>query len=319
MLDVLRARLAEPNIASKHRIIRQYDHEVQAGSVVKPLVGPMQLGPADAAVVRPKLGTRKGVAIGCGMSPHIPDPYDMAVAAIDEAIRNVVCVGANIEKTALLDNFCWPGTDDPEAMGTLVRACEACRDLALAYGTPFISGKDSLHNQFTDKATRRVIKIPATLLISAIGVVDDVARCCTSDLKRAGDALFLVQPRNPADPADRLFTHKLVGSMVGLAGITAAHDVSDGGWLVAAAEMCIGGGLGLTLDAAAPLAAFAEPLASYLVTASDAMAVNAEQVRVTQLGTVTTDPVLRLQDGEQISIEALTNAWRGNGAQPSPA
>lgn len=313
MLDVLLSRLAEPNIASKHQIIRQYDHEVQAGSVVKPLVGPMQLGPADAAVIRPKPGTRRGVAIGCGLAPHIADPYDMAVAAIDEAIRNVVCVGANLAKTALLDNFCWPGTDDPEAMGTLVRACEACRDLALAYGTPFISGKDSLHNQFTDKATGRVIKIPPTLLISAIGVVDDVQRCCTSDLKRPGEALFLIQPRDAADPAQRLGTHQWVSSMIGQGAVTAAHDVSDGGWLVAAAEMCIGGGLGLQLEGKAPLTPFEEPLGSYLVAGNDAMTVDAEQVRVTRLGTVTAEPVLDLASREQIAVEELTRAWRGEG------
>ena len=103
----------------------------------------------------------------------------MAIAAIDEAIRNAVCVGADLDKLAVLDNFCWPGTDDERALGSLVRTCEACRDAALAFGVPFISGKDSLHNQFTDKATGTVIKIPPTLLISAIGVIDNVGRCVT--------------------------------------------------------------------------------------------------------------------------------------------
>jgi phosphoribosylformylglycinamidine synthase len=151
----LLATLAHPNVASKHWIIRQYDHEVQGGSVIKPLIGPLQIGPSDAAVIRPKLGSHRGVVIGCGLAPHITDPYEMSLAAIDEAIRNVVAVGADPAQIAILDNFCWPSVEDEQTMGTLVRACEACRDAALAYRIPFISGKDSLHNQFTDQRDRR--------------------------------------------------------------------------------------------------------------------------------------------------------------------
>jgi len=103
----------------------------------------------------------------------------MAIASIDEAIRNAVCVGAHPDRIAILDNFCWPSVDTDRAMGDLVRACEACRDAALAYGIPFISGKDSLNNQFTDTATGRVIRIPNTLLISAIGVIEDIRKCVT--------------------------------------------------------------------------------------------------------------------------------------------
>src|SRR5205814_76978 len=158
-------------------------HEVQGGSVVKPLIGPQQIGPSDAAVVRPKLSSYKGIAIGCGMAPSVVDPYDMAVASIDEAVRNVVCVGADPTKIAILDNFCWPSVDDEKTMGTLVRACEACRDVALAFGIPFISGKDSLHNQFTNSETGEVLRIPNTLLISAIAVLDDVRRCVSMNLK----------------------------------------------------------------------------------------------------------------------------------------
>src|SRR5205085_41824 len=101
----LLALLAHPNIASKHWIIRQYDHEVQGGSVIKPLIGPFQMGPSDASVIRPKLGSQRGIAIGCGMAPHIADPYRMAIASIDEAIRNVVAVGADPSRIAILDNF----------------------------------------------------------------------------------------------------------------------------------------------------------------------------------------------------------------------
>src|SRR5437879_8572044 len=142
--------LGSLNVCSKEWIIRQYDHEVQGGSVIKPLVGVRDDGPGDAAVVMPVLGSWAGVAIGCGINPHYGDldPYAMAAAVIDEAVRNVVAVGADPARIALLDNFCWGNTDRPEVLGSLVRAAEACRDVALAYRMPFISGKDSLNNEF---------------------------------------------------------------------------------------------------------------------------------------------------------------------------
>src|SRR6185503_7285106 len=142
-----------------------------------------QMGPSDASVLRPKLSSQRGIAIGCGLAPQVQDPYEMALAAIDEAVRNVIAVGADPNRLAILDNFCWPSVDDEQTMGTLVRACEACRDAALAYGITFIPGKDSLHNQFTNSETGQVIRIPRTLLISAIGVIEDVRRCVTMDLK----------------------------------------------------------------------------------------------------------------------------------------
>src|SRR5450432_3347457 len=187
--------LAHPNIASKHWIIRQYDHEVQGGSVIKPLTGPLQIGPSDAAVVRPKLNSTKGVVLACGLAVNIDDAYAMTIASIDEAIRNAVAVGADPAKLAILDNFCWPSVDDEQTMGTLVRACEACRDAALAYRIPFISGKDSLHNQFTIQETGEVLRIPPTLLISAMGVLDDVRKCITMDFKNPREGhLFLISP-----------------------------------------------------------------------------------------------------------------------------
>ena len=173
--STLHTLLSHPNIASKHWIIRQYDHEVQGGSVVKPLVGPEQDGPSDAAVIRPKLDSRRGIALSCGLAPNLSeaacadgDSFWATLAAIDEAVRNAVCVGADPTHIALLDNFCWPSCDDPAQLGALVRAAEACYDGALAYKTPFVSGKDSLNNQFTTE-DGRVITIPQTLLITALG------------------------------------------------------------------------------------------------------------------------------------------------------
>src|SRR5207302_156720 len=149
-------------------------------------------GPGDAAVVMPVLGSWSGLAIGCGINPRYGDldPYRMAAAAVDEAVRNVVAVGADPARIALLDNFCWGNTDRPEVLGSLVRAAEACRDVAPAYNMPFISGKDSLNNDF--RSGDRLISIPPTLLVSAMGLVPDVRQCVTMDLKEPGNPLFLV-------------------------------------------------------------------------------------------------------------------------------
>jgi phosphoribosylformylglycinamidine synthase len=262
--DVLLRLLASLNICSKEWIIRQYDHEVQGGSVVKPLVGIQDDGPGDAAVVMPVLGSWRGLAVGCGINPYYGDldPYHMAALAIDEAVRNVVAVGADPTRIALLDNFCWGNTDKPEVLGALVRAAEACRDVALAYGMPFISGKDSLNNEF--HAGDRHIVIPGTLLISALGIVPDVRRCVTMDLKEAGNHLILLGqtrdelggshyhlvtsrsggavPQVDVNLAPRLF-HKLHQAIA--AGLVrSCHDLSEGGLAIALAEMAFAGGLG---------------------------------------------------------------------------
>ncbi len=150
----LLAILSSLNVCSKEWIIRQYDHEVQGGSVIKPLVGVVNDGPSDAAVLRPVLSSRRGIVVACGMNPCYGDidPYWMAAAAIDEAVRNCVAVGADPRRIAILDNFCWGNTDRPETLGSLVRAALACYDVATVLGTPFISGKDSLNNEFRPRA-----------------------------------------------------------------------------------------------------------------------------------------------------------------------
>jgi phosphoribosylformylglycinamidine (FGAM) synthase-like enzyme len=194
--NLLLQLLSSLNIASKEWVIRQYDHEVQGGSVIKPLVGASNDGPSDAAVLRPVLSSRRGLAIACGMNPLYGDydTYHMAACAIDEAVRNCVAVGADPSGIAILDNFCWGNTDRPETLGALVRAALACYDVAVAYGTPFISGKDSLNNEFSYEVAgqRRTIQIPHTLLISALGQVEDVRRCVTMDLKSPGNLLYQI-------------------------------------------------------------------------------------------------------------------------------
>lgn len=201
--DALLALLAHPNIASKHWIIRQYDHEVQGNAVVKPLVGPASRGPGDAAVLEPVPGSGRGIAIASGLATGIGDPaiggdpYLMALAAVDECVRNLVCVGADPARTAILDNFCWPGCKDPANLAALVRAAEGCYDAAKAHRTPFVSGKDSLNNQFTTE-DGRTIAIPPTLLITGLAIVPDIARCVTSDAKRPGNVLLLIGRTSPS-------------------------------------------------------------------------------------------------------------------------
>jgi phosphoribosylformylglycinamidine synthase len=257
--------LAHPNIASKRWIIRQYDHEVQGATIIKPLVGPTGNGPSDAAVIQPVPTSRKGLAIACGLA--IPegdplragsDPYRMALAAVDECIRNLVCVGANPDRIAILDNFCWPSCAKPQNMGSLVRAAIGCYDAAKAYRTPFVSGKDSLNNQFrTEDGT--VIEIPPTLLITGIGTVSDISRCVTSDMKRADSELLVV--RADADTwRDGPRIARLVAGAIARGWVRSAHDASEGGILVAIAEMLIGAAPSPSASSSTPSSSAPSPL-----------------------------------------------------------
>ncbi len=262
--------LASGNIASKGCVIHQYDHEVQGRSVLRPLVGPLGSAPGDAAVITPVRGSSRGLAIGSGLATGLAaDPRLMAICAIDECVRNLVCVGADPQRIAILDNFCWSGVQDAKSLGALVRCAEGCHDGAMAYRTPFISGKDSLNNQFTTD-DGRTIRIPPTLLISGFGIVPDIATCVTMDAKEAGNQLVLVGltrgvlggsqvlgmvpdaagshvlPDDPCEvgPQRASGVHRAITE--GL--LRSAHDCSEGGLLVAAAEMAFGGDLGLELD-----------------------------------------------------------------------
>jgi len=265
--ETLRRILSSWNVCSKEWVIRQYDHEVQGGSVIKPLVGAADDGPSDAAVIRPVLGSNRGLAIACGMNPRYGDldPYWMAASAIDEAIRNCVAVGGDPDRIAILDNFCWGNTDRPEELGTLVRAALACRDIASAYGTPFISGKDSLNNEFKSPDGSRIV-IPPTLLVSAIGQIDDVRKCVTMDLKEPGNFVFqvgrtanelggshydLITGRDEGgyvpcvDVTLGRIVMRFVYAAIGHGLVRSCHDLSEGGLAVALAEMAIAGLLGV--------------------------------------------------------------------------
>ena len=256
--------LSSWNVCSKEWIIRQYDHEVQGGSVLKPLLGEENDGPQDASVTRPIFSSNKGIALSNGINPNYGDidPYWMAASAIDEAIRQIVAVGGDVDKIAILDNFCWGNTEKPEQLGGLVRASEACYDMAKVYKTPFISGKDSLNNEFN--TGKKTVSIPPTLLISAIGVVDDVTKTISSDVKKPGNLLYVlgttkeelggsqyflsrgkkggVVPRVDAKASLRVM--KKLTSLIKKGLVISAHDSSEGGIAVALAEMLFAGGYG---------------------------------------------------------------------------
>jgi len=271
LTPVLHKILAAPNVCSKEWVIRQYDHEVQGGSVVKPLVGVDQQGPSDASVTRPRMDSYKAVILANGLNPKygLIDPYWMAASSIDEAVRNVIAVGGSLERTALLDNFCWGSTDKPDRLGGLMRAMQACYDVASVFRTPFISGKDSLNNEYKTESGDS-IAIPPTLLISAIAVMEDCRQAVTMDLKKAGNLLYVVgltraecggshyyevmnassskAPQVDAESARRLYLALHAAMTAGL--VASCHDCSEGGLAVALAEMAFSGGLGLSVSLA---------------------------------------------------------------------
>jgi len=260
--------LSSWNVCSKEWVIRQYDHEVQGQSVLKPLVGIKNDGPGDASIIRPKFNSKKGIIISNGINPRfgLIDPYWMAASCIDEALRQVIAVGGSLKRTALLDNFCWGNTDKPDRLGSLVRASFGCYDIAKAYGVPFISGKDSLNNEYSVHGES--ISIPGTLLISAISVMDDVTKAVTMDLKEKGNLIYVIgetkdemggshynlinncignnAPSVDAKAGLKIFNKLSEATELGL--LRACHDLSEGGMAVALAEMAFSGGNGVDAD-----------------------------------------------------------------------
>ena len=298
--SILLALLRHPTIASKEAVVRRYDHEVQGATVLKPLVGRAGNGPGDAAVLQPILeeptvgylspwypqgaplhfiAPKAGIILSNGINPLYGkiDPYRMAMNAIDEALRNLTAVGGDIERAAILDNFCWGNPTGPVQLGMLVRAVKGCPDAAIGFGTPFISGKDSLNNEY--RAGDQRLPVIPTLLISAVGVIDDAAQTIDMSLKASGDLLYLIGvTRNelagshyaellyPLVPARGTSTFisgtavpqvdvpyarhvmKILDMAIRNGLVRACHDLSEGGLAVAAAEMALAGLLGLDID-----------------------------------------------------------------------
>jgi phosphoribosylformylglycinamidine synthase len=259
--ETLLQLLSSPNVASKESVVRTYDHEVKGNTVLKPLQGEYA-GPNDAAVLKPLDDSWKGIAVSCGMNPSYGkiDVYWMAASAIDEAVRNNIAVGGR--RIALLDNFTWGNPEKPERLGSLVKACEACYDIAVALGTPFISGKDSLYNESP------LGPVTPTLLITALGILPDIRSTVSMDAKTPNDSIYLVGqalkelggseyyrlegflgktvPKMYPNQARRAF--RAMNRAVDAGLVRACHDLSEGGLAVSAAEMAFAGGYGLELD-----------------------------------------------------------------------
>ncbi|MCC7359143.1 MAG: phosphoribosylformylglycinamidine synthase subunit PurL [Anaerolineales bacterium] len=347
--------LAHPNIASKADVIRGYDHEVQGGTVVKPLTGACNDGPSDAVVLRP-IGTRglRGVVLSTGLNPEYGkrDAYAMALSVVDESVRNAVATGADPARLALLDNFCWGDPLRPATLGALLAAAQGCHDAALRYGAPFVSGKDSLNNEFLGADGLRHA-IPPTLLISAIGQIEDVRCAVTTDLKEAGDVVYLVGEAAaefggshlgllgdlalaalaecspvPRLPASAPVLYAALHAAMQAGRVRACHDLSEGGLAVAAAEMCLGGrlGLNLSLPAGEPLRQlFGECNGTLLVAVGPGDSAAFEAVLagqlVRRLGEVTSDARLTISGAGTVLLSVpvgeLVAAWNtpaGEGA-----
>ena len=348
LLDVM----ADFGVCSKEWIIRQYDHEVQAASAGKPLCGVREDGPADAAVLAPKLGSMRGVVLSNGLNPRYSkiDPASMAECALDEAMRNSVAAGGDPDYTVILDNYCWGNTRDPQCLGELVRATEALCDLAMTYRTPFVSGKDSLHNEFRatlPEGGTKTIRIPGCILVTAMSVIPDVRRTMTSDFKRAGSKIVLVgttkdelggsvyyktkgelgvnAPRVQKDAA--LATLNGVHRAIQAGCVLSAHDLSEGGVAAAATEMSIGGRLGadVQLDAMrtegnldATKRMFSESQSRFLLEIPpdrlDDLKANLHEVPFAVIGEVRNDEQLAFTNNSQavasLTISEAEYAWK---------
>lgn len=267
----LLAMTARLNICSKEFIATQYDHEVQAGSVLKPLQGPGRVY-AETSITKPVLKSPKGVILSQALFPRYSDidTAAMAAAGLDMAVRNIIAAGGDIKHTALLDNFCWCSSDEPERLGQLKRAVETIYTLAVQYETPFISGKDSMFNDFKgyDSAGKAIkVSAPPTLLISSIGVIDDVKKSVSMAPKAAGDLVYLLGATKDelggseyydhlghlgsnvpeTDGHQNLRLYKLLGRATRDRLIASAYAVGLGGLGVALAKKAIAGRTGLDI------------------------------------------------------------------------
>jgi phosphoribosylformylglycinamidine synthase II len=270
---LLKTMLGRLNICSKEdAIVRRYDHEVQGTSIVKPFTGAFNDGPSDSAVIKPLYTSWEGLAVSHGLCPRYSDidTYAMAANAIDEAVRNAVCSGANPNYMAGLDNFCWAmgfgEEDEINYTGLLVRANKALYDVTTAYKVPSISGKDSMKNDYRIGDTK--VSVPPTMMYSVIGKLDDARKAVTMDVKNEGDLVYILGVTKAELGAGEYFDH------LGLSGVSvpqvdpqsaiiryrklyeaiqdglvaSAHDCSDGGLGVTLAESAFAGNIGMTVD-----------------------------------------------------------------------
>ncbi len=347
----LKAVLSALNVCSKESFVRMYDGEVLGTSVLKQFQGKEQDGPGDAGVVRPVRGSKKGVAVSCGICPKYSDidTYAMMACSIDEAVRNLVAVGAKLGTIAGLDNFCWPDPvqsektpDGEHKLAQLVRTCEALYDICLAYDIPLISGKDSMKNDYKIGDTK--ISIPPTVLFTAAAVLDDAEKVVSMDVKNPGDVVYVLgETRDEmggseyltlkgqlganapqVDPKAARALYEKLSDAITTGLVASCHDCSDGGLVAALAESAFAGGYGMDLDIAclgldsAAVALFSESQSRFVVTVASEQVAAFEAVLadapVYKLGTVTDGDRLEIRNGETCHVNAslaeLKESWQ---------
>jgi phosphoribosylformylglycinamidine synthase subunit PurSL len=291
----LKAVLSRYNVCSKEYVVRQYDHEVQGGSVIKPLTGAKDDGPSDAAVLRPDLECLEGLVVAHGICPRYSDidTYHMVCCAVDEAVRNAISAGGSLDLMAGLDNFCWcdpvqseKTPDGHYKLAQLVRANQGLYQICTTYGVPCISGKDSMKNDATIGGVK--ISIPPTLLFSVVSRIQDVRLAVTMDAKRPGDLVYVLGTTYPELGAseyharynyignivpkvrmkDALARYRALSDAICQGLVSSCHDCSDGGLGVSLAEVAFSGDLGMLIDLSSVIAEDVDRLDTLLFSES---------------------------------------------------
>ena len=340
-------------IVSREPIIREYDHEVQGNTVLKPLAGATADAPQDASVIDID-GSDKLMSLALAILPEWgkTDPYAMGTGTVDETVRQLVLAGTNPEKIALLDNFCMGNPECPTELGRIVECAKGIREAALAYGAPYVSGKDSFYNYF--ETEDGPVNIPVTFLCSGFGVVEDSSHVHGASLRRSDSVLFLVGNTEDemggsvyarvkgvkdckvpqTDCAANFAIYKQYYDKALTQGLVlSAHDLSEGGLAVAAAEMAFSGKGGITLNLDAlpttggwknnAVPCFGESTGRFLVEVdpdmADEFAAAMAGTPCARIGSATTDGKLTITAGGatvlQAEIAELKNIWK-NGLTP---
>ena len=338
-VHTLLSLLSHPSIRSNESIVRTFDHEVLGGTLVRPYGGAAGDGAADGTVlIPPGTSGERGIALGIGVNALYGriDPEAMAWQVIDEAVRNAVIAGADPNELSLLDNFAWGNPTDPETLGGLVAACRGCHDAAIAFNAPFVSGKDSLYNVFV-RPDGTPDPVTPTLVITAMGIVRDLDHVPLTGVVEAADDVWLVGPVDgalggshlddvlgadhggamPAIDPDSVSRHHAMAGAIAAGLVRSAHDLSEGGLAVAAAEWAFAGRLGLALDVeTSPEALFGEGPGRYLVEVDpeNEGAFVAAIPGASKVGVVLAEPIVVLGDIE-VDLERIGLAWR-DGVTP---
>ena len=316
--------LAQKNISGFSFISQQYDYEVQGSSVLKPLSGAGRIN-TEAQIFKPVLSSNKGVVLSSALYPSYGDisTYHMAACAIDTVVRNTVAAGGTLSHLAILDNFCWCSSGDPKRLAQLVDSVKACYDTAVGYGTPFISGKDSMFNDFKgydEKGKPVAISIPPTLLISSIGVMSDISKAVSPEFKNSGDIIYLLgETKNEIVPQvdikENLKTYRALEQAIEKELVASSLSVTSGGLGIALAKACVGGMLGCNISVrsiprgpkSAEVKLFSESQGRILVSVSPKNVKAFEKImsRVicVKLGQVTKDEKVVVTDGKKKVVE----------------